>query len=135
MSLYKAAYPFVLSLEFAAAQIIAVDTVRKSGLRIAGYLSKTGHPIQNTVSTGDLNRGRRVEPRLLFGSFCRSKKNVNTSPLRELSIAWKHAPTGAARCACYEASRFCKPRSSSHRRRFRWSRFATFPGAPPLSGC
>ncbi len=93
----KAAYPFVQGSELAAVQIIAVDTERNSGLRKAGYLMKAGYPNQNTVSTGDLNRGRRVEPRLLFGSFCRSKKNVKTSPLRELSIAWKHAPTGAAR--------------------------------------
>ena len=75
MNLCKAAYSFVLRLEFAAVQIIAVDTVRKSGLRIAGYLSKTGHPIQNTVSTGDLNRGRRVKPRVLFVLlFARRKK-------------------------------------------------------------
>ena len=60
-NLYKTAYPFVLSLEFAAAQIIAVDTVRNSGSHIAGYLIKAGHPIQNTDSTGDLNRGRRTE--------------------------------------------------------------------------
>ena len=69
----------MLRLEFAAVQIIAVDTVRKSGSHIAGYLSKAGHSIQNTVSTGDLNRGRRVKPRLLFGSFCRSKKNKPVS--------------------------------------------------------
>ena len=43
LSSYKAAYPFVLRLEFAAVQIIAVDTVRNSGLHIAGYLSKAGH--------------------------------------------------------------------------------------------
>ena len=97
MNLYKAAYPFVLRLELAAVQIIAVDTVQNSGSHIAGYLMKAGKPIPNTVSTGDLNRGRRTKSRLLFGSFCRSKKNVKTSPLRELSIAWKHAPTGAAR--------------------------------------
>ena len=90
-SSYKAAYPFVLRLEFAAVQIIAVDTVRNSGSHIAGYLIKAGHPIQNTVSTGDLNRGRRTESRLLFGSFCRSKKN-KTVPFRELSIAWKACP-------------------------------------------
>ena len=82
-SSYKAAYPFVLRLEFAAVQIIAVDTVENSDFCIAGYLIKAGHPIQNTVSTGDLNRGRRVEPRLLFGSFCRSKKN-KLVPFREL---------------------------------------------------
>ena len=61
MNLYKAAYPFVQGLEFAAVQIIAVDTERNSGLLIAGYLMKTGKPIQNTISTGDLNRGRRTE--------------------------------------------------------------------------
>ena len=66
--------------------------MRNGGLCKAGYLIKAGHPIQNTVSTGDLNRGRRVKPRLLFGSFCRSKKNVKTSPFRELSIAWKACP-------------------------------------------
>ena len=69
----------MLRLEFVAVQIIAVDTVQNSGLLIAGYLSKAGQPIQNTISTGDLNRGRRVEPRLLFGSFCRSKKNKPVS--------------------------------------------------------
>ena len=74
-SSYKAAYPFVLRLEFAAVQIIAVDIVQNSGLHIAGYLSKAGQPIQNTISTGDLNRGRRVEPRVLFVLlFARRKK-------------------------------------------------------------
>ena len=82
----------MLRLEFAAVQIIAVDTVRNSGSLIAGYLIKAGHLIQNTVSTGDLNRGRRVKPRLLFGSFCRSKKNVKTSPFRELSDKQKACP-------------------------------------------
>ena len=56
----KAAYPFVQGSELAAVQIIAVDTERNSGLRKAGYLMKAGYPIQNTVSTGDLNRGRRA---------------------------------------------------------------------------
>ena len=61
MNLYKAAYPFVLRLEFAAVQIIAVDTVRNSGSLIAGYLSKAGKSIKNNGSTGDLNRDRRTE--------------------------------------------------------------------------
>ena len=75
MNLYKAAYPFVQGLEFAAVQIIAVDIVRNSGSHIAGYLIKAGHPIHNTVSTGDLNRGRRVKPRVLFVLlFARRKK-------------------------------------------------------------
>ena len=73
--MYKALYPFLLSMEFAAVQIIAVDTVQNSGSLIAGYLSKAGKSIKNNGSTGDLNRGRRTESRLLFGSFCRSKKN------------------------------------------------------------
>ena len=60
-SSYKAVYPFVQGLEFAAVQIIAVDTVENSDFCIAGYLIKAGHPIQNTVSTGDLNRGRRTK--------------------------------------------------------------------------
>ena len=126
MNLFKTACPILLRLEFASVQIIAVDTVQNSGSHIAGYLMKAGKPIPNTVSTGDLNRGRRTKSRLLFGSFCRSKKNVKTSPLRELSIAWKACSVGAARCACYEASRFCKPRSSSHRWRYRIGRFAAF---------
>ena len=83
-SSYKAPYPFLLSMEFAAVQIIAVDTERKSGLLIAGYLMNAGDFSKNNVSTGDLNRGRRVKPRLLFGSFCRSKKNKPV-PFRELS--------------------------------------------------
>ena len=91
MNLYKAAYPFVLRLEFAAVQIIAVDTERNSGLRKAGYLMKAGYPNQNTVSTGDLNRGRRTESRLLFGSFCRSKKNKSV-PFRKLSDKQKVCP-------------------------------------------
>ena len=56
----KAAYPFVQGSELAAVQIIAVDSVRNSSSYIAGYLIKAGYPIQNTVSTGDLNQGRRA---------------------------------------------------------------------------
>ena len=82
--MYRAEHPVLLRLEFAAVQIIAVDTVQNCGLCKAGYLSKTGKPIPNIVSTGDLNRGRRTKSRLLFGSFCRSKKNKSV-PFRELS--------------------------------------------------
>ena len=87
-------------MEFAAVQIIAVDSVQNSGSHIAGYMMKAGHFIRNTVSTGDLNRGRRVEPRLLFGSFCRSKKNVKPFPFGNFLTSRKFAPVGAARCAC-----------------------------------
>ena len=66
-STYKAAYPFVLRLELAAVQIIAVDTERNSGSLIAGYLIKAGHPIHNTVSTGDLNRPRESRGPRPFG--------------------------------------------------------------------
>ena len=107
-SSYKAPYPFVLRLEFAAVQIIAVDTERNSGLRKAGYLMKAGYPNQNTVSTGDLNRGRRVKPRLLFGSFCRSKKNVKTSPLQGVS-------------------RFCKPQISVPQSQYRTIQIKSLP--------
>ena len=75
LSSYKAAYPFVLRLEFAAVQIIAVDSVRNSGSHKAGYLSKARKPIKNNSSTGDLNRGRRTESRVLFVLlFARRKK-------------------------------------------------------------
>ena len=100
-SSYKTVYSILLSMELAAVQIIAVETVQKSGSHIAGYLSKAGHFSKNNVSTGDLNRGRRVEPRLLFGSFCRSKKNTKTFPFGNFLTSRKFAPVGAARCAFY----------------------------------
>ena len=59
-SSYKAAYPFVQGLEFAAVQIIAVDIVRNSGFCKAGYIMNTGNLSKNNVSTDDLNRGRRA---------------------------------------------------------------------------
>ena len=68
-SSYKTVYPFVLRLEFAAVQIIAVDSVRNSGFCKVGYLSKAGHPIQNNVSTGDLNRPQSPEGRNPLGYF------------------------------------------------------------------
>ena len=77
MNLYKAAYPFVQGSEFAAVQIIAVDIERNSGLRKAGYLMKAGYPIQNTVSTGDLNRPRSPEvrrPLVYFWFFSYKRK-------------------------------------------------------------
>ena len=76
-NLYKAAYPFVLRLEFAAVQIIAVDTVQNSGLRKSGYFSKAGKPIKNNGSTGDLNRPRSPEgrnPLVYFWFFSYKRK-------------------------------------------------------------
>ena len=74
MNLYKIEYPILLSLEFVAVQIIAVDTVRKSGLHIAGYLMNVGHFSKNNVSTGDLNRGRRTKSRVLFALLFAQRK-------------------------------------------------------------
>ena len=56
MNLYKAAYPFVLSLEFAAVQIIAVDTVQNSGLH-------SRLPDESRSSYPKHRLDRRFEPR------------------------------------------------------------------------
>ena len=56
----------MLRLEFAAVQIIAVDSVRNSGSHIAGYLMNAGHFSKNNVSTGDLNRSPGVERAAAF---------------------------------------------------------------------
>ena len=82
----------MLRLEFAAVQIIVVDTVRKSGSHIAGYLSKAGKSIKNNGSTGDLNRGRRACPACFLCYFLHAAKSNISSPFRELSIAWKARP-------------------------------------------
>ena len=154
----------MLRLEFAAVQIIAVDTVRNSGFCKVGYLSKDGHFSKNTVSTGDLNRGRRacrlletwspcshpfailpvsavsdvqklatgnflhVRARAFCVTFCTPQKVTSRLPFGNFLTSRKFAPVGAARCACKGASRFCKPRISSHRRRFRTGRCTAFPG-------
>ena len=64
----------MLRLEFAAVQIIAVDTVENSDFCIAGYLMNAGHFSKNTVSTGDLNRGRRTKSRVLFALLFAQRK-------------------------------------------------------------
>ena len=74
-----------------------------------------------------MNRGRRTESRLLFGSFCRSKKN-KLVPFRELSIAWKACPIGAARSACFSAA--CGGYPCCYRNNHAASRH--FPAAKPL---
>ena len=53
-----------------------------------------GHFRKNTVSTGDLNRGRRTESRVLFGYFLHDAKSDNPFPLPG-------------------TPRFCKPRIST----------------------
>ena len=53
-----------------------VAAFRKTGyLMIAGYFRK------NHVSTGDLNRGRRTESRVLFGYFLHDAKSDNSFSL------------------------------------------------------
>ena len=77
MNLYEAAYPFLLRLELAAVQIIAVDTVQKSSSCIASYMMKTVHFSKNTISTGDLNRPRSPEvrrPLVYFWFFSYKRK-------------------------------------------------------------
>ena len=41
----------------------------------AGYLMNAGHFRKNHVSSGDLNRGRRTESRVLFGYFLHNAKS------------------------------------------------------------
>ena len=41
----------------------------------AGYLMNAGHFSENYVSSGDLNRGRRTESRVLFGYFLHNAKS------------------------------------------------------------
>ena len=49
----------------------------------AGYLMNAGHFRKNHVSSGDLNRGRRTESRVLFGHFLHNAKSENSFPCRE----------------------------------------------------
>ena len=49
----------------------------------AGYLMTAGHFSENLESSGDLNRGRRTESRVLFGYFLHDAKSDNPFPLRE----------------------------------------------------
>ena len=49
----------------------------------AGYLMTACHFSENLESSGDLNRGRRTESRVLFGYFLHDAKSDNPFPLRE----------------------------------------------------
>ena len=62
-------------------------------LGTAGYMMTAGHFHRNLVSTGDLNRGRRAESRVLFGYFLHDAKSDNPFSLQRIS-------------------RFCKPQIS-----------------------
>ncbi len=67
-----------------------------AAFRKTGYLMNAGHFNNNHVSTGDLNRGRRTESRVLFGYFLHDAKSDNPFSLQR-------------------TSRFSKPRFSAQR--------------------
>ena len=74
----------------------------------AGYLMMAGYFRQNLESSGDLNRGRRTESRVLFGYFLHDAKSDNSFSLQR-------------------TSRFSKPRFSLLQWRFRTNKIKTFP--------
>ena len=74
----------------------------------AGYMMMAGYFRRNHVSSGDLNRGRRTESRVLFGYFLHDAKSDNPFPSQG-------------------ESRFCKPRFSSPQWRLRTNKIKTFP--------
>ena len=76
-------------------------------LGTAGYMMTAGHFHRNLVSSGDLNRGRRTESRVLFGYFLHNAKSNNPFSLQR-------------------TSRFCKPRSSTPKQRPRTNKIKTF---------
>ena len=94
----------------------------------AGYLMKAGHLIQNIVSTGDLNRGRRACPACFLCYFLHAAKSNIPFPFRELSDKQKVCPCRGStlRVLFYRLRRICLllPQQAC--------RFAAFHGA---SGC
>ena len=75
--------------------------------RITGYLMIAGCFSKNTLSTGDLNRGRRTESRVLFGYFLHNAKSDNPFSLQRIS-------------------RFCKPQISPPQPQLRTATIKTF---------
>ena len=63
-------------------------------------------------------RSQGETPRAFCVTFCTPQKVTIRFPFGNFLTSRKLAPVGAARCACYGASRFCKPRISAHRWRF-----------------
>ena len=83
----------------------------------AGYMMNTGRFRNNYISTGDLNRGRRTESRVLFGYFLHDAKSDNSFSLQR-------------------TSRFCKPRFSALQYTFPLTKlnpFETFRGFSNLN--
>ena len=73
----------------------------------AGYMMMAGHFSESHVSSGDLNRGRRTESRVLFGYFLHNAKSDKPFPFRG-------------------APRFCKPQSSAQTIHFRINKIKSF---------
>ena len=73
----------------------------------AGYLMNAGHFRENHVSSGDLNRGRRTESRVLFGYFLHDAKSDNPFSLQR-------------------TSRFSKPRFSAQNYNFPLTKLKPF---------
>ena len=72
-----------------------------------GYMMMAGHFHENYVSSGDLNRGRRTESRVLFGYFLHNAKSDKSFSLPG-------------------TSRFSKPRFSSPQWRLRTNKMKSF---------
>ena len=104
----------------------------------AGYMMTAGHFRRNHESSGDLNRGRRTESRVLFGYFLHDAKSDKPFPFREIRGS---ANLKSARRSCGFAltklkpfskkeSRFCKPRFSSPQWRLRTNKIKSFAASP-----
>ena len=78
----------------------------------AGYLMNAGHFSRNLVSSGDLNRGRRTESRVLFGYFLHNAKSDKPFSLQR-------------------TSRFCKPRISTPKQQLRTNPIKSFAALSP----
>ncbi len=112
----------------------------------AGYLMNAGHFRGNYVSSGDLNRGRRTESRVLFGYFLHNAKSDNPFSLQRTSRFCKprfsppkqQLPTNKIKTFPKGASRFCKPRISAPKPKLRTNPIKSFaaprllPAASPL---
>ena len=104
----------------------------------AGYMMNAGHFSESHVSSGDLNRGRRTESRVLFGYFLHDAKSDKPFPFREIRGS---ANLKSARRSCGFALtklkpfskkelRFCKPRFSSPQWRLRTNKIKSFAASP-----
>ncbi len=100
----------------------------------AGYMMTAGHFRRNHESSGDLNRGRRTESRVLFGYFLHDAKSDKPFPFREIRGS---ANLKSARRSCgfaltklkpfpKGASRFCKPRISAQNHNFALTKLKPF---------